>query len=93
MINLLFCWKAKTAQYENGESLYLNRICVASYNWDGITPSKEREQRGDWIGHINLPSIRLAKGLYEHDTSQLKSKIEQIVTQWFNEAVAKAEGK
>ena len=93
MEKLSFYWKGKTATFETGERLYVNRICVASYNWDGVTPIEERKERGNWAGHIDLPSLKNREGLYANDTIQLKARIEKIITQWFNEALAKAEGK
>ncbi len=79
-----FKWKRKTGQFQSGESLYINRIRVAGFEWNS-SRSKGDTEAPDWVGHIELPSLNNNR-MYGHGEAEVKSKIEQVVTAWFKEA-------
>lgn len=84
-MKLNFAWKEDTLPYQNGESLFLGRIKVASYGWN-ITRNRDKPNNNDnWVGSINLPNIS-NKHIRDNDTELLKTKIESLVNAWFDEA-------
>ena len=83
-MKLNFIWKENTGKYQSGESLFLNRIRVASYEWNGSRSRNDPHDNNNYVGRIILPQSR--ESVYDDDTDILRSKIENIVTAWFKEA-------
>lgn len=84
MIKLNFQWKENKGQYQTGESLFLNRIMVGSYGWNGTrSRSEPRDDTKDYLGNTTLP--QMGKFLYGQTPDEIKSKIEHKVTAWFKE--------
>ena len=83
MVKLQFTWKRKTATYETGESLYLNRIHIAEFSWN-ISRSQGDTEAPDWAGQIRLPSLKNNR-VYGHSEAEIRTRIEHIVTMWFKE--------
>ena len=83
-----FKWVENKAQYQTGESLYLNRICVGSYGWNSTrSKSDGLGDSIDWIGNVTLPSLSdKAKRQYGSNEEEIKVKLERVVTRWFKEA-------
>lgn len=84
-MNINFTWKKKTLQFQTGESLYLNHICVAGYSWNSTRSQGDKNPDIDYSGNIELPSLNNSS-VYAATPELIKSKIEKIVTAWFNEA-------
>jgi len=87
-MKLNFVWKEKTAQYQNGEELYLNKICVGDYTWNSMRSKSESSENNDWVGSSNLPQMN--RRVYGKDTNEIKPKIEKQVMIWFTEALKDA---
>lgn len=87
-MELNFEWKENKGQYQSGETLYLNKIIVASYGWNSAT-SKADPDREDkkYSGRINLPSLK-DNTRYGNTQEIVKTKIEITVKNWFKEALA-----
>jgi len=84
MQKLKFKWVRKTGKYQTGEVLFLGRVCVASYEWNAGRPQGQLDRT--WIGHVLLPGLaEQSKTLYGEDTTEMKSRIQGIVTSWFDE--------
>jgi hypothetical protein len=83
LIKLNFIWKPKTAQYETGERLFLGRICVAGWQWNGGR-SQSDKTTPDYVGNTVLPQLN--KQIFG-TIEEVKTKLEQIVTLWFNETL------
>lgn len=83
-----FKWKGNTAQYQTGESLYLNKIRVASYEWNSSRSKSDskRSNADDYVGQTLLPQAN--RNTYGETPQMVKTKIEHIVTSWFEEALA-----
>jgi len=90
-MKLTFKWKEDTAQYQTGESLYLNKIKVGSYGWNSTRSKSDLREELDWVGQTLLPQA--GQRLYGQNQDEVKVKIERLVTSWFNETLSKAEGK
>ena len=89
-MKLNFQWKEKKAQYQTGDYLYLNRICVGEYSWNGMRTQGDRDESTDWAGSISLPSLGdKSKRLYAGSPDEIKLKIEQVVINWFKETLRK----
>ena len=88
-MKLNFQWKQKTAQFQTGESLYLNGIRVADYGWNGLRSRTGSHDNNDWVGGALLPQA--TKTLYDDAQDELKAKLERLVTMWFEKAIAKEE--
>jgi hypothetical protein len=87
MQKLNFIWKEKKAQYQTGESLYLNRICIAGYSWNAGR-SKGDTSSNNWAGNIDLPNLRdSSRRLLAETEETMRIKIEQVVNSWFTEAL------
>ena len=87
-MKLNFKWVEKKAQYQTGDFLYLNRICLASYDWNSSRSKSEADDESKrWSGQISLPSLK-NKDVYGESPEAIKVKIEQVVTSWFREALA-----
>jgi len=84
-----FKWVEKKGQYQSGESLYLNRILIAGYHWNGSqAKSVEHDDSINWEGYIDLPSqTEKSKTVYGSSEVEVKSRIEKVVKFWFNEAL------
>jgi len=83
-------WITKTGQYQSGEYLYINRICVGDYDWNSCR-SRDSTETDRYVGNIVLPSIK-NKRVFGDSPEEVKLKVERIVNAWFKEALAKAEG-
>jgi len=89
MKKLKFVWVQKKGQYQTGESLYLNKIRVADYEWNSWRSKTEAGQSNtrNYIGTILLPSLSdSVKHVYGESPDEIKPKIESVVTNWFKEA-------
>ncbi len=80
-----FLWKQKTGAYQTGESLYLNRIHLGGYYWNTLRASTDKDKSTDWVGQISLPSLK-SNTVYGGTDEEVKTKMEKLVIQWFNEA-------
>ena len=86
-MDLHFKWVKNIARHQTGESLYLNKIRVGSYGWNASRSKSNKDESIDWVGRIELPSLSdIAKTAYGNTETEVKVKIEQIVTSWFQEA-------
>lgn len=89
-MNLKFTWKKKTRQYQQGASVYLNRIRVGSFDWNSgrSRDESETDDSSRWVGYIELPSLTdKSKRVYGVTPEEIKPKIERVVTSWFTEAL------
>ena len=84
-----YIWRAKKFQYQSGEYLYLNRICVGGYSWNSYR-SQGSEEANHYEGNIFLPSIK-NKRVFADTVEEVKVKVEKIVNSWLIEAT-KIEG-
>ena len=82
---LNFKWKEKTGRYQNGKSLYLNKICVGSCDWNDMR-SRGSTELNRYVGNILLPSLKF-DSLFGDDENEVKAKVEKGVNAWFNEAL------
>jgi hypothetical protein len=88
-MKLNLTWKTKTTQYENGEYLYLNRICIGGCGYN-IFRNKD-DKSNSQVGNINLPSISPeSQKIYGDSIIEVKTKMEKIVNDWFTEALKEA---
>ena len=86
-MNLNLVWKKNEAQYQTGETLYLNNILVASYGWNsGMSKGDPDRDEKQWSGQITLPSLK-NKFRYGSTQEMVKTKIEITVKNWFKEAL------
>jgi hypothetical protein len=86
---LKFIWKVKTGEYQNGESLYINKICVGGYSWNGAMSRDEPQEyklAHSYIASCYLPGF-IDRRVYAPTTEEIKAHIEKMVTNWFNEAL------
>ncbi len=83
-MELHFQWKAKTGQYQSGETLYLNRIRIGGYEWNS-TRGKGDTESGDYSGALYLPSLKNAG--VTGSLEDIKPKLERIACGWFREAL------
>ena len=89
-MNLKFRWVVKTGQYQNGESVYLNRIRVGMFDWNGARSRDAPHDNNDWICRVLLPSLKeTSKVAYSDSREEAKAKIERTVTNWFKVALGK----
>ena len=92
-MKLNFLWKENKAQYQTGESLYLNRIRVASYGWNSAMPRDDPDKdKKRWSGNISLPSLK-KESVYGASADKVKTKIEKITASWFAETLAEGKAK
>ena len=82
---LNFKWKVKTGQYQNGSSLYLNRILVGYCDWNAGR-SRNSKELNHYVGVVILPSLKNDR-IYGDEQEEVKAKVEKIVGNWFNEAL------
>ncbi len=87
-MKLNFQWKELTGQFAEGEALYLNRILVATAGYNSFR-SKVDTPSNSYVGKLLLPSIKNNR-VYSENIDTIKQKIEQAVTNWFNEALKEA---
>jgi len=85
-VELEFDWRENKAQYQTGESLYLNRILVASYGWNSSQSKGNEDITKRYSGRLILPSLRNSS-VYAASESDIKVEIERIVNNWFTEAL------
>ena len=82
-MKLNFIWKEKTGEYQNGEALYLNELCIAKYGWNKFASIDDR-----YIGHIELPLPSYSsKRVFGSTPEEIKLLIQGIVIAWFEEAL------
>lgn len=81
-----FIWVRKTGTYQTGCNLYLNKIRVGGYHWNSSRPQSKTDREPDWIGYIDLPTLKNAK-VSGNIEDEIKTGIEKVVTDWFNEAI------
>ena len=86
MDKLNFQWRENKGQYQTGETLYLGKIRVASYGWNGSRSRGDTDDNTRYYGRITLPSLR-DTGVYGSSPEDIKPKIEKVVTSWFREAL------
>lgn len=86
MEKLNYTWKQKTGQYQNGFSLYLNKICVAGYDWNVMRNRDKPDESTTYEGRIYLPGLD-TKHFYGNDTEELKIRIQLAINAWFAEAL------
>lgn len=89
MVTLQFKWKKKQGRFQIGGSLYLNRVCVGSYEWNSTRTQGTVNSEPDWIGTSLLP--QLTKLYSDNDQQKLKLQIEKAVIAWFNEVLKEGE--
>jgi len=82
-----YTWRTKTGQFQSGESLYLNGICVGGYGWNACQPKHDKSK--DWAGEVSLPSLK-TKVVFGSTEEEIKATMERTVSGWFKEALAKA---
>ena len=88
MNKLSFKWVENKAQYQTGESLYLNRIRMGSYGWNSSRSQSNRDASIDWSGQVELPSLSdTAKHVLGSTSDEIKARMEHVVTNWFKEAL------
>ena len=88
MTKLNFTWKKKTGQYQQGDALYVNKIRLASFDWNSGRSQGDTDQSTRYVGYIELPSLSdTSKKVYGGTPEEIKPKIEQVITNWFNEAL------
>ena len=80
-------WIKAKEEYRSGEDLYINKICVAGYSWNGSmsrddTPEYKTAHR--YSGSIYLPGF-LNRTLYGDTPENIKDLIEIRVNNWFRE--------
>ncbi len=86
-VTLPFRWVKKTGEFQRGDYLYLNMICVGSYDWNSSRTQGDTDKSTRWIGSIELPSLKdSARRVYGSDEAEVKQRIEGIVTRWFTHA-------
>ncbi len=86
-MKLNFTWKNQTGQYQNGENLYINKICVASFSWNGTMSRDESEGYKNahrYIGTILLPGFP-STTQFGASPEAIKATLEKMATNWFNE--------
>ena len=79
-----FVWKKTVGRFINGSSLYVNRLKVAGYGWNGISNIPT------WTGVVGLPSLK-DNSVGGETEKEIKTKIEKVVSDWFQEALRKEE--
>lgn len=92
MVRLNFIWKQKKGEYQQGDNLYLNKIRIASFDWNIARSRNDTSQDNRYVGHIELPSLSdTSKRVYAGTPEEIKNKIEQAVELWFTEALREEE--
>jgi len=82
-MKLNFEWKTKKGQYQTGSSLYLNKIMVASYEYNSSRSKSDSHDDNDWTGTTLLPQANRQE--YSSNENTLKLKLQHIVELWFKE--------
>ncbi len=89
-LKLNFEWRKSREMYQPGESLYLNNIQVGNYYkyWNNFKTQTDKDPYRMWRACIDLPSFREPpEEIYGETPGEIKSKIEDAVTSWFQEAL------
>lgn len=87
-----YTWRVKTGQFQSGQSMYLNRILLGGYYWNGTQPQSAHDDSKNWVGELALPS--LVKGMiYGHSEENIRAEMERAANSWFKEALTKIGGK
>lgn len=81
-----FIWKVKTGRFQSGSSIYLNRIRLGGFEWNGTRSKTGSHEDNDWTGKMILPSLVNAT-VYSGNEHDIKNKMEKIAQDWFNEAL------
>ena len=90
-MTLNYKWVQRQSQDLIGESLYLNNIRIANYNFNEMFPKGHPDAESmRWRGQILLPSIR-NRFVIGASEEEIKTTIEQGVTAWFESALREAE--
>jgi len=85
-VKLNFIWKEKTLRYQNGERLYMGRICVGQYEWNSTRSRSDKSEGTRYIGRVLLPSLK-KEPIYGAAPEDIKTEVERVVTVWFEEAL------
>ncbi len=83
-MELNFSWKENKGQYQAGESLFINRVRLAQYGWNGYRSKDDKGGNTRYSGRINLPQIKQGD-IFGDTPENIKAEIEKIVTMWFKE--------
>lgn len=84
-MKLNFVWKEKKGQFQTGQSLYLNKICVAGYSYNASRP-QGTNNNDSWKGYVDLPGFREDRQLSDSETD-MRKQLESVVKVWFTEAL------
>ncbi len=83
-----FRWVEQKGQYQIGQNVYLNKICVGSCRWNDRRSKDNKDTSTDWVGNIVLPSLKeTSSRVYGSTQDEVKAKVERIVTSWFKVAL------
>ncbi len=83
-MDLHFKWLVNKGQYQTGESLYLNRISIGSFGWNGSRSRDAEPREPDWVGSLTLP--QMSQRVMSDTQEDIKAKLEKMATNWFKEA-------
>ena len=87
-MKLNFIWKGKTGLYQWGEVLFVNKIRLASCDWNSARSQSDTNQDTKWVGYIRLPLLPdKSQRMYGSTPEEIKGRIEQVVTNWVNELI------
>lgn len=91
-MKLNFIWKRKEGMYQSGDNLYVNKILVGYYEYNGTRSRDAIDREPDWKGSINLPSLSdKASRQLDNDLDKLRAKMEWVVTNWATELLKEGE--
>jgi hypothetical protein len=85
-MQLNLVWKKDTGKWQNGSSLYLNRIRIASFSYNIARERGDTNNSTTYSGQVLLPSLANAVK-YGSTPEIIKGHIEQSVKAWFTEAL------
>jgi hypothetical protein len=88
MNKLNFIWRDKPEQFASGQRLYINKINVAQYEYNGSMSKKDTDEYKSahrYSGKTDLPSM--TQLVYESSDELIRAKLERMVTVCFNEAL------
>ena len=78
-------WKESKLQYGHGHNLYVGKIKVGGYTYDGI------DRNNSWVGHIALPGFKRDLRIKGNDENKIRAEMEQLVLSWFDKVLDKGE--
>ena len=82
-MSLNFIWRDNTGRFSSGQSLYLGKIRIASYGWNGGRSQSSPDTSKTYIGRVHLPQA--PENVFAETIDEIKTRIEQTVSIWFNE--------